>query len=195
MINLIFASGNEHKKREFTKLLSPNKFSLKSAPYKIPVSENGQTFFENAQKKAEAYYTTFHHPTLSDDSGLVVDALNNELGIQTARFAGPELNDRQRAEKLLEKMIDKKNKHAYFVCVLCIYLGQNESFFFEGRMHGQISCTYLGNGGFGYDPVFIPSKHEGNQTLAEIPEWKQRYSHRAYACKEAEDFFEHYKSV
>ena len=193
MINLIFASGNEHKRREFAELLPSDKFSLKEAPHKISILEDGETFFENAQKKAEAYFATFHHATLSDDSGLVVESLPNELNVQTARFGGLTINDRQRAEKLLEKMAGKKNRNAYFVCVLCVYFGQNEFFFFEGRMSGKISCEYLGNSGFGYDPVFIPLKHEGDHTLAEIPKWKQLNSHRASACKDAVNFFEHYK--
>lgn len=188
-MNLLLASGNPHKAEEFADLLDPGLFKIKSAPIKVSVTEDGQSFQENAYKKAKAYYDQFKLPVLSDDSGIVVEALPEELGIYSARFGGEHLTDRERAELLLEKLKDTEKRQAYFVCILCFYLSPGEIFFFEGRMEGEIGTVYRGEYGFGYDPVFIPSKHEGEQTVAEIPEWKSKNGHRSQACKHADRFF------
>jgi XTP/dITP diphosphohydrolase len=88
---------------------------------------------------------------------------------------------------LLEKL--SENRNAYFTCVLCFYLGPKEIFYFEGRMKGKIAKVYQGDTGFGYDPVFVPDEHEGEQTVAELPEWKNKNSHRALAVQLAQKFF------
>ena len=188
MIDLILASSNPSKLSELTELLPSHLFSLSKAPNNISVVEDGETFFENARKKAEAYHEKFRHPILSDDSGLMVKALEGKLGVHTARYGGEGLTDRQRALRLLDEL-QEKNREAQMICVLCFFFNPTEFFFFEGRMDGVISPTYRGEGGFGYDPVFIPSKHEGKETLAEISEWKKHHSHRACACGEAAIFF------
>ena len=189
MPNLLVASGNEHKRREFSELLSQDLFSLSTPSQTIPVVEDGETFFANAAKKAEAYFLHFRHPVVSDDSGLDVDALPGELGIRSARFGSEDIDDRMRAELLVKRMEGISERGARFVCVLCFYLNADEIFFFEGRMEGSIAKAYTGTYGFGYDPVFIPKKHGGQKTLAEIPDWKKAHSHRAIACRKASSFF------
>ncbi len=181
-MELILASGNAHKAEEFSELFNPKILVVKAAPEKIDVVEDGSTYFENALLKAKAYYDKFKVPVIADDSGLNVEALPNELGLHSARFGGPGLTDRERAELLLKKMDGVSNREAYFSCVLCVYFSEKEIFYFEGRLSGSIGYSYRGSTGFGYDPVFIPSdKAEEGLTVAELHEWKQKNSHRAVA--------------
>ena len=182
------ASGNHHKAEEFAALFNKDVVRIVSAPEKLRVEETGSTFQQNALIKAKQYFQMLKTPTLADDSGLEVPALPDEMGVCSARFGGEGLSDRERALLLLEKLGDK-DRSACFVCFLCFYLSEREIFFFEGRMEGAVSSEYCGSGGFGYDPVFIPSHGEGAKTLAEIPEWKRQYSHRAKSVGLAQNFF------
>lgn len=188
-MELILASSNAHKAEEFAELFDPKLITVKAAPEKIEVVEDGATYFENALLKARAYYDKFKVPVIADDSGLNVAALPNELGLHSARFGGPGLSDRDRAELLLKRMDGISDRQAYFSCVLCVYFGEKEIFYFEGRMNGSIGYSYRGSTGFGYDPVFIPSdKAEEGLTVAELHEWKQKNSHRAVAVGFAQRF-------
>ena len=186
----ILASSNQHKSEELSSLLSPAEIQVRPAGEKLEVTEDGESFSENALKKAEAYYQKEKKPVLADDSGLVVEALPDELGIYSARFGGEGLTDRERAELLLKRMEGEESRTAYFVCVLCFYLNPEEIFFFEGRLNGQIAYEYIGEGGFGYDPVFLPEGVGERKTVAQVPEWKAQNSHRAQACKLATRFFQ-----
>lgn len=189
MIELILASSNAHKAQEFSELFDSKIISVKPAMKKLDVIENGQSYFANALLKAEAYYKEFKMPVLSDDSGLNVESLSEELGIHSARFGGDGLSDKDRANLLLKKMEEVKNRNAYFTCVLCAYLNEKEIFYFEGRMNGAVAYTYRGTNGFGYDPVFVPQDGGGELTLAELGEWKNKNSHRAIAVSLAQKFF------
>lgn len=190
-LELILATSNQHKAEEFNLLFKNSPLKVVAASSKIEVDETGTSYRENALLKAEAYYKKFAVPTLADDSGLTVVALPNELGIYSARFGGDGLNDKDRAMLLLEKLKDvaEADRSAYFTCVLCFYLNPREIFFFEGRMRGAIGHNYQGDHGFGYDPVFIPEKGDGRK-LAELPDIKDSFSHRALAVKESIIFFE-----
>lgn len=191
-VDMLLASGNTHKAEEFAELFDSEVVSISAAPEKLEVVEDGATFNENALKKAEAYFREYGKPVMSDDSGLMVDALPGELGIHTARFGGDGLTATQRNEILLERMKDfsEDKRGAYFVCVLCFYLSEEEVFFFEGRMKGKIGHTLEGDQGFGYDPLFIPeSADENGHSVATMPEWKNIHSHRAIACRHAQKFF------
>jgi XTP/dITP diphosphohydrolase len=189
-MNFTLASGNAHKAEEF-KTLFLNTLNVLPAPKTLEVDETGKTFTENAFLKAKAYYETYQTPTLADDSGLVIEALPELLGVQSARFA-PELKDyRQKCEYLLKIMDEQqiKDRSAYFVCVLCFYLSPDEVYFFEGRLTGQIGTELKGEHGFGYDPIFIPERKEADgMSLAELPEWKNEFSHRARASQAALQF-------
>ncbi len=185
----ILATGNAHKAEEFSKIFDMNILEISAAPEKLEVIEDGLTFHENALKKAEAFYRKYKMPILSDDSGICVQALPHELGIYSARFGGEGLTDKDRAMLLLEKLEDQKDRSAYFVCVLCFYIDENNIYFFEGRMDGEVSKAYVGEQGFGYDPVFKPLAHDSDKTIAELAQWKDDNSHRAKACKQAEIFF------
>jgi XTP/dITP diphosphohydrolase len=189
LIQLILASGNAHKAEEFAELFSPAVVTIKAAAEKLEVAETGVSYFENALLKAQAYYEKFKIPILADDSGLTVEELPEELGVQSARFGGDGLTDKDRALLLLKKLTDKENRNAHFTCVLCFYLNPKEIYYFEGRMKGKIGLSYQGTAGFGYDPVFIPDDHAGDATVAELPEWKNKNSHRALAVTLAQKFF------
>lgn len=191
-LKFLLASGNFHKTKEFEILFS-SIINIVPAPFTIEVEEKGITFEENAFLKAIAYYQKFQHPVMADDSGLIVKSLPEELGIYSARFGGPELDQRQKCELLLKKLEnypDQEGREAYFVCVLCFYLDPTEYYFFEGRIDGHIGHEIRGTEGFGYDPVFIPIGAVGiQQSLAMIPDWKDKNSHRARAAQKAMQFF------
>lgn len=187
-MNFLLASGNAHKAEEFKELFHGT-LSVSAAPASIEVDETGKTFTENAFLKAKAYFDTYKVPALADDSGLVVESLPDILGVQSARFA-PELPSYADKCKLLLQMLEGKKREAYFVCVLCFYLSPEEVYFFEGRVHGEIGSELKGEKGFGYDPVFIPERKEGDgMSLAQLPEWKNEFSHRAKASQVALQFF------
>ena len=189
MIEFILASSNAHKAQEFTELFDPNLITVVPAKEKIEEEENGSSYFANALLKAEAYYLKYRKPVIADDSGLNVEAMPEELGITSARFGGEGLSDKDRALLLLSRMEGEANRNAFFSCVLCVYLNEKEIFYFEGRMSGTIAHSYRGEGGFGYDPVFIPlEKAEEGLTVAELNEWKQKNSHRAIAVGFAQKF-------
>ena len=185
---LTLASGNANKAQEFSDLFDKNIVRIIPAPRLCEVEETGTSFQQNSLLKAEKYFQTLQKPTLADDSGLEVLALPGEMGIHSARFGGEGLSVRDRANLLLKKL-EGKRREALFVCFLCFYLSPREIFFFEGRMEGSVSRGYRGGSGFGYDPVFIPTYGEGEKTLAEIPQWKREYSHRAKAVHLAQNFF------
>lgn len=189
MKSFLLASGNAHKAEEFSELFSGT-MEVIPAPTSIEVDETGKTFIENAFLKAQAYFEAYGKPSLADDSGLVINALPELLGVQSARFA-PDLPDyKDKCQKVIELLSDKNDRSAYFVCVLCFYLSPLEYYFFEGRVHGEIAHQLSGEHGFGYDPIFLPErKEEDGKSLAELPEWKNLFSHRAKASKEALQFF------
>lgn len=192
-MKFILASSNTHKAQEFDELFRQSVVEVELAPAKLEVEESGTSFNENAFLKAHAYYKKFNRPVLADDSGLIVEALPDQLGIYSARFGGEGLSNQERALLLLEKMQGIENRSAYFHCTLCFILSNDEIYFFEGRLAGEIGKEYRGETGFGYDPVFIPSdvadQQQKNLTLAELPEWKRLNSHRAQAAKFAMNFW------
>ena len=188
-MKLILASGNAHKASEFSELFDKSVLDVSAAPKKLEVVEDGVTYNENALLKAKAYYEEFKCPVLADDSGLNVASLPNDLGIHSARFGGEGLSDKERAMLLLEKMDGQTERSAYVTCVLCFYLNPQEIFFFEGRLPGLIGEKYLGEHGFGYDPVFHGLGPNQDKTVAQVPEWKNENSHRAKACESAQKFF------
>lgn len=188
---MILASGNAHKAQEFKELFG-EVVEVAPAPRTLEVDETGKTFTENAFLKARAYYEAFKGPALADDSGLTLEALPDLLGVQSARFA-PELKTYSEKNRHLLELIEKQkveDRKAYFTCVLCFYFSPDEVFFFEGRVHGSIGKELKGEGGFGYDPIFIPERKDNDdRSLAELPEWKNEFSHRAKAVQSALHFF------
>ncbi len=188
MKSFVLASSNKHKIEELNHLFK-GVVRIEAPEQKIEVVEDGNSFEENALKKAKAYFDKYKKPSVADDSGLVVNALPEELGIYSARFGGEGLNDKDRYELLLKKLENTEDRSAYFVCVLCFYINDAEIYFFQGKLDGEIAQIPIGEEGFGYDPVFLASK-AGGKSLAQDPQWKSLNSHRALAVKEAKSFFE-----
>ncbi len=191
MSALLFASSNQHKfieissalRHRFHPLLDLSAMALRQSSPIPEVIEDQDSFVGNALKKAKAYAAWSGELTLSDDSGLVVPALNGAPGIYSARYAGPQATDRENCEKLLEGLqnIPADQRDAYFVCVLVLYdPATNSHQIYEGRCEGRIAASYCGNGGFGYDPIFyIPAL---GKTMAELSlQEKNAISHRGRA--------------
>lgn len=192
MKKFLLASGNSHKAEEFKELFE-GKIVVNAAPGTLEVDETGANFAENALIKARSYFEVYKVPTLADDSGLVLEAFPEILGLKSARFA-PDLEKySDKCARILELYKEKSpaSRNAYFICVLCFYVSSEEYYFFEGRVHGVIGESLKGSHGFGYDPIFIPERKENDGlSLAELPEWKNEFSHRAKASRSALSFFE-----
>jgi len=190
-LDLILASSNPHKAEEFSELFS-GIIKIQPAQSALEVDEDGQTFTENAFKKAKAYFDVFKKPSLADDSGLTLEGMPDILGVQSARFA-PQLKTYTEKNQYLLQILEQENiqnRRAYFSCVLCFYLSPQEVYFFEGRLHGKIGSLPKGSDGFGYDPIFVPDRAENDElSLAELKDWKKDFSHRAKASKSALQFF------
>lgn len=143
------------------------------------VEETEDTFFGNAELKAKYWYDKYKIPTLSDDSGLV--CLHNGLpGVKSARYAGEHATSLENNLKLLGDLDGVTNREAYFICVLCL-VTEDETFYFEGRLEGAIAHDFVGENGFGYDPLFIT---KDGIRLAEMSlEEKNKISHRGQASE------------
>lgn len=198
MKKIIIASKNKGKINEIKNFLLPLQyevFSLLDIPGIDDIPETGSTFEENALLKAKAVYNKVMIPVLSDDSGLMVDYLNGEPGVYSARYAGNNSTDEKNTELLLKNLsgVKENNRKAQFKCIMVFYDGVNERTF-EGTCYGRISYEQKGNNGFGYDPVFIPEGYE--KTFSELPlEIKNKVSHRVNALRSFVKFIELEKSV
>ncbi len=198
MMKLILASNNAHKLIEFSQLFSRMEgvelISQREAGCTFEVDENGTTFEENSYLKAIAVTRATGLPAIADDSGLVVDALNGEPGIYSARYGlGHEATDEQRYRYLLNKLGDEKNRSARFVCCICCTFPNGDVIRARGECEGEILYGPSGANGFGYDPIFKP--HCCDRSMSEIsPEEKNRISHRANAMVKFAELFEKYIS-
>jgi|SRR5690625_141724 len=193
MNELIIATKNKGKVQEFEKLLQSdvNKISslVNKEDERFDVEETGTTFAENARLKAEKIANILQQPVIADDSGLVIDALNGEPGIYSARYAGEPTNDVDNNEKVLREMKNTpvEKRTAQFVCVLALAIPREETKFFTGKCYGHIASLPSGTNGFGYDPIFIPEGYE--QTMAELPaKVKNTISHRYHAIKKFQQY-------
>ncbi|MDX1708697.1 MAG: XTP/dITP diphosphatase [Desulfobacterales bacterium] len=185
-IPLVIATGNSGKIVEIKDLLTGFPIDIKSLDDFGPipeVEEDGDTFEENAYKKASFTAKILGIPALADDSGLMVDALDGNPGVRSARYAGPNATDQQRVVKLLKEMQDQTNRKAAFECVLSIAVPSGPALTYEARCEGLIAEAPVGNKGFGYDPIFFYpplNKTFGQMTIAE----KSHVSHRGKALNE-----------
>lgn len=187
MLNIIvLATGNKNKIREIRELLKDAPVQIKSiSDYgTLPsVVEDGDTFEENAYKKAFHYAKVLGLPCLADDSGLVVDALDGRPGVHSARYAGENATDLEKCDKLLMEMEGKTERRARFECVLSLATPGGPALTWEGSCAGEITTERHGESGFGYDPVFFYP--DFGKTFAEVSmEEKNRVSHRGRALQE-----------
>jgi len=191
-MTLVIATSNLGKTAEIRDMLEGFPVNIKNladfGPIP-PVVEDGDTFDENAYKKASFVAKVLGLPALADDSGLVVDALGGAPGVYSARYAGEDASDKQRYTKLLAEMKGETNRKAAFECVLSIAVPPGPALTYEARCEGIIAEAPVGDSGFGYDPVFYYPPLE--KTFGQLSrEEKSRVSHRGKALKELSQEFD-----
>lgn len=191
-MTLVIATTNPGKTDEIRDMLEGFPVNIKNltdfGPIP-PVEEDGETFDDNAYKKASFVSKILGLPALADDSGLCVDALGGAPGVLSARYAGENASDEQRCTKLLREMQGETNREASFECVISIAVPPGPALTYEGRCEGLIAEAPSGKNGFGYDPVFYypPLK----KTFAQLTrEEKSRVSHRGKALQELKGEFD-----
>lgn len=185
-MKLYFASGNAHKKEEMSRLLGGYELTLpKEEGYSFDPEESADDYIGNAIIKARALYDIVKAPVLADDSGLEVDALGGAPGIHTARYgctAERHLTSVEQYTLLLENLKGVSDRSARFVCSLVLFLSPKRLYIIQETCEGSIALEPYGNGGFGYDPVFIV-RDAGESAAALTPEGKDLYSHRGKAAR------------
>ena len=183
---LVIASNNKNKIAEFQSVLSDLDIEIVSLDHFGPIPsaiEDGETFEENAYKKALHISKILGLPALADDSGLVVEALSGRPGVYSARYSGPNASDEDNCKKLLKELAGVNNRNAYFQCVLSLAVPSGPALTYIGRCYGTIVDKKSGNNGFGYDPIFYFEKL--GKTFAELSmEEKNLVSHRGKALAE-----------
>jgi len=183
-IRLCFATNNAHKLEEVQAMMPAHLeiISLKDIGCTEELPENQRTIEGNALEKAQFIFEKFGIDCFADDTGLEVDSLGGEPGVDTAHYAGPERDAQKNMDLLLKNLQGKANRNARFKTVFALFW-QGEMYSFEGLVKGRISTEKKGDQGFGYDPIFIP---EGfSESFAELgSEIKNRLSHRAAATKQ-----------
>ncbi|MDC3415696.1 XTP/dITP diphosphatase [Aquibacillus sp. 3ASR75-54] len=193
MKKLLIATKNKGKVNDFNQLFSKYGIEILSLlDFKEEVEdieETGTTFFENARIKAETVMKKYHLPVLADDSGLVVDALNGEPGVFSARYAGEEKNDLANVHKVLQRLqgVPKKDRTARFVCVLAVAQPNQPTMYNKGTCEGEILEVPRGENGFGYDPIFLPRGFKRSMAELSLVE-KNEISHRKFAMDQLEQW-------
>ncbi|MBQ9673789.1 MAG: RdgB/HAM1 family non-canonical purine NTP pyrophosphatase [Ruminococcus sp.] len=190
MRKFLIASNNPHKVQEINRILNPlgiNAFTAADLGVDLgDVEETGTTFAENAEIKATAAFEKSGIPSVADDSGLMVDALNGRPGVYSARYAGENATDKDRYTKLLNELkgVPDENRTARFVSSICCILEDGTKIKVEGTSEGKIAFEPKGEDGFGYDPVFITSD---GRTFAQLSsDEKDAISHRGASLKKLE---------
>lgn len=183
MKNIVFATNNKNKLREIRDIVGSkyNILSLSDINCHEDIPETADTIEGNALLKARFVKEKYGYDCFADDTGLEVEALDNRPGVYSARFAGEDCNSENNINKLLSELEDIENRKARFRTVIALIKGETEEEF-EGVIYGNISHERHGEGGFGYDKVFVPENYE--KTFAEmLPKEKNSISHRAKATR------------
>ncbi len=179
-MRLVFASNNAHKLQEVWAILPEHEIlSLEDIGCHADIPETSDTLEGNSLLKAQYVYEHYHCDCFADDTGLEIEALGNKPGVYTARWAGEPANPANNRKKALQELAGQTNRRARFRTVITLIRnGKVEQV--EGVVRGSIAEAEYGNGGFGYDPLFIPEGYD--KTFAELPaEIKNTISHRARA--------------
>jgi len=189
--NIVFATSNKNKIIELNKLLP--KYSniiiknLKDVNIIEDIPETSNTIEGNAIQKAKYVFEKYGYNCFSEDTGLIIDSLNGEPGIYSARYAGKNRNSNDNMDKVLLNLKNKKSRNAHFKTVIALNIS-GQIFTFEGKVEGQITMSKIGISGFGYDPIFQPIGY--SETFAELDiEGKNKISHRGKAVKKLIAFF------
>ncbi len=191
-IPLVLATRNEGKTEEIRALLAEFPVDIKNLTEFGPtpaIEEDGETFEDNAVKKARFIAKILGFPALADDSGLMVEALGNGPGVRSARYAGEEATDEDNNAKLLRELENTENRNAAFACVIAIAVPWGPALIYDGRCEGVIANEQVGTKGFGYDPVFYYPPLQ--KTFAQLStEEKNQVSHRGQALHQLRDEFD-----
>ena len=189
-MKLVLATRNEHKLREFREALPGLEIVALPDDVELP-PETGETFSENALEKARTAHSATGLPSIADDSGIEAAALDGRPGVRSARFAGANASDAENLQKLLDDVPDDGDRSVAYVCALVHVTEDGEEWLFEQRCTGQLATEPRGDGGFGYDPAFIPDDYDDGRTMAELtPDEKHAISHRGRAAHAFRDWLE-----
>ncbi|MCK5835695.1 MAG: XTP/dITP diphosphatase [Desulfobacula sp.] len=182
----VLATTNKGKTREIREMLKDFPIEIKNLDDFGPIPEiieDGETFDDNAYKKAAFTAKVLGYPAIADDSGLCVEALDGAPGVYSARYAGKDANDADNVQKLLKELEEKENRNAAFQCVISIAVPTGAALTYEGSCEGIITREPAGENGFGYDPLFFFP--EFNKTFAQLSmAEKAQVSHRGKAFRE-----------
>ena len=182
-MRLILATRNAHKLRELRELLRPHELEPLPEDLELP-PESGTTFADNALIKARAAAGSTGEPAVADDSGIEAAALRGAPGVWSARFAGERATDEENLAKLLREVPEDGDRRVAYVCALAFVDPGGEERLVEGRCEGVLAREPRGEGGFGYDPAFVPDDYPDGRTMAELsPEEKDAISHRGRAAR------------
>lgn len=189
-MKIFLATGNVKKIKEIGKILHDfdvEIFSIKDGIEIPEVVEDGDTFEANSAKKALEIARYLNMPAIADDSGLCVEVLGGAPGVYSARYSGEDATDESNNEKLIKDLQGVGDRRAKFVSVITFAKPTGEVYSFRGEIEGEIIDQPRGKDGFGYDPYFYVEEYES--TLAEIPEIKNKISHRAKALEKFKNSF------
>ncbi|HDZ06327.1 hypothetical protein LCGC14_0148530 [marine sediment metagenome] len=182
-MKLVFATHNPNKSKEVQQLV-PSQIeliNLETIGCTTDIPETANTLEGNAKLKADFVTNNYQLSCFADDTGLLVNSLNGEPGVYSARYAGTQADSNANMDKLLANLSSKKDRSAYFKTVIALNLN-GKTHIFEGKIEGVITVNKRGENGFGYDPIFQPNGYE--ETFAELPlSIKNKISHRAKAFK------------
>ena len=180
--SVVLASRNQHKLKEFGRLLAPAGIAVESLAADVTLPpEDGDTFSDNALPKARAAAEATGRPAIADDSGIESEALGGRPGVRSARYAGERASDEQNLDKLLAEA--PAGSGLRYVCAVAFVDPRaGEERVFLGECHGRLAAAPRGSGGFGYDPAFLPDEYGHERTMAELnDDEKDRISHRGRA--------------
>jgi XTP/dITP diphosphohydrolase len=190
-LKFVLATRNDHKLREFREALPGIEILPLPGDVELP-PETGETFAENAAGKARTAHDATGLPAIADDSGIEATALGGRPGVRSARYAGENATDEQNLQKLLDEVgAAGGDRSVAYVCALVHVTEDGEEWLFEQRCTGQLATEPRGEGGFGYDPAFVPDDYDDGRTMAELtPEEKHAISHRGRAAKAFRDWLD-----
>ncbi len=181
--SIVVATRNLHKLAELREILAP--LELSTLPDGIPSPvEDGETFVDNAMIKARAAQAATGQEVIADDSGIEAAALGGRPGVRSARYAGPEATDADNLELLLSELAGCEDRSVAYVCAIVHLSADGKPTVREGRCEGVLAEHPRGDGGFGYDPAFVPSEIDDDRTMAELSAAdKHAISHRGRAAR------------
>ena len=181
-MRLVLATRNAHKLREIGRLLAEHEIEALPAGVELP-PETGQTFADNALPKARTAAAATGRAAIADDSGIAAEALGGAPGVRSARYAGEDATDAENLDRLRAE-VPARSPLAYVCSLAFVDPERGEERVFEGRCTGTMAAEPRGEGGFGYDPAFVPDDRDDGRTMAELSDAeKDAISHRGRAAR------------